>query len=158
VLRAAVRGAARRLADERTPLLARRRVPRTGDPDGDGGRVARRVLPLPVAQSTGAALVDGSRRAHQSARAAVGRRVAAELLRGARARRRRARPRPETYPRGRVIALIGTLSCDLKPGLPPSVGGGPYHGARALHRLRVPARIVARCAGADRGSLLPPLV
>ena len=57
-----------------------------------------------------------------------------------------------------MIALIGNLSCDLKPGRPPSVGGGPYHGARALHRLRVPARIVARCAGSDRQSLLPPLV
>ena len=34
----------------------------------------------------------------------------------------------------------------------------PYHGARALQRLRVPARIVARCAAADRDTLLPPLV
>jgi sugar/nucleoside kinase (ribokinase family) len=57
-----------------------------------------------------------------------------------------------------VIALVGNLSVDLKPGLPPSVGGGPFHGARALQRLRVPARIVARCAGSDRASLLPPLV
>jgi sugar/nucleoside kinase (ribokinase family) len=57
-----------------------------------------------------------------------------------------------------VIALIGNLSVDLKPGLSPSVGGGPFHGARALQRLRVPARIVARCADSDRGSLLPPLV
>lgn len=57
-----------------------------------------------------------------------------------------------------MIALIGNLSCDLKPGLPPSVGGGPYHGARALRRLRVPARIVARCSAADRQNLLPPLV
>jgi sugar/nucleoside kinase (ribokinase family) len=57
-----------------------------------------------------------------------------------------------------VIALIGNLSRDLRPGLPPQVGGGPYHGARALHRLRIPARIVARCAAADRATLLPPLV
>jgi sugar/nucleoside kinase (ribokinase family) len=57
-----------------------------------------------------------------------------------------------------VIALIGNLSCDLVPGHSPSVGGGPYHGARALQRLRVPARIVARCAGVDRELLLPPLV
>jgi sugar/nucleoside kinase (ribokinase family) len=57
-----------------------------------------------------------------------------------------------------VIALIGNLSVDLKPGRPPTVGGGPYHGARALQRLRVPARIVARCADADRQSLLPSLV
>jgi sugar/nucleoside kinase (ribokinase family) len=57
-----------------------------------------------------------------------------------------------------VIAIVGNLSVDLKPGLAPLVGGGPYHGARALQRLRVPARIVARCAGADRQSLLPALV
>lgn len=44
------------------------------------------------------------------------------------------------------------------PGRPPHVGGGPYHGARALQRLRVPARIVARCATSDRDQLLPPLV
>jgi sugar/nucleoside kinase (ribokinase family) len=57
-----------------------------------------------------------------------------------------------------VIALIGNLSRDVVAGGPPHVGGGPYHGARALQRLRVPARIVARCALADRESLLPPLV
>jgi len=57
-----------------------------------------------------------------------------------------------------VIALLGNLSRDLKPGLPPLAGGGPYHGARALRRLRVPARIVTRCALADRDVLLPPLV
>jgi sugar/nucleoside kinase (ribokinase family) len=55
-----------------------------------------------------------------------------------------------------VIALVGNLSCDLKPV--PHVGGGPFHGARALHRLRVPARIVARCAVHDKETLLPPLV
>jgi len=57
-----------------------------------------------------------------------------------------------------VIALIGNLSRDEPAGRPPRVGGGPYHGARALHRLHVPAWIVARCAVADRGLLLPPLV
>ena len=57
-----------------------------------------------------------------------------------------------------MIALIGNLSRDELPGRPPQVGGGPYHGARALNRLRVPARIVARCAVADRELLLPPLV
>jgi len=57
-----------------------------------------------------------------------------------------------------VIALLGNLSRDLVPGAPPRTGGGPYHGARALHRLRVPARIVVRCAEADRAALLPPLV
>jgi sugar/nucleoside kinase (ribokinase family) len=57
-----------------------------------------------------------------------------------------------------VIALIGNLSRDLLPGQAPRAGGGPYHGARALQRLRVPARIFARAAEADRDSLLPPLV
>ncbi len=57
-----------------------------------------------------------------------------------------------------MIALLGNLSRDLLPGRPPHVGGGPYHGARALQRLRVPARIVTRCAVADRDALLPPVV
>jgi sugar/nucleoside kinase (ribokinase family) len=57
-----------------------------------------------------------------------------------------------------VIALIGNLSRDLRPGAAPAVGGGPYHGARALRRLRVPARIVVRCDVADRDALLPSLV
>jgi sugar/nucleoside kinase (ribokinase family) len=57
-----------------------------------------------------------------------------------------------------VIALIGNLSRDLLPGAPPRVGGGSYHGARALQRLRVPARVVARCAVGDKAQLLPPLV
>src|SRR5947208_1419831 len=90
--------------------------------------------------------------------AAVGRRLPAELRRGVCARDPGPRRRPEAYPRERVIALLGNLSRDLKPGLPPLAGGGPYHGARALRRLRVPARIVTRCALADRESLLRPLV
>ncbi len=57
-----------------------------------------------------------------------------------------------------MIALIGNLSRDLLPGEAPRVGGGSYHGARALQRLRVPARVVARCAAADRDTLLPPVV
>jgi sugar/nucleoside kinase (ribokinase family) len=57
-----------------------------------------------------------------------------------------------------VIGLLGNLSKDVLPGRPPHVGGGPYHGARALQRLRVPARIVARCASVERDALLPPLV
>jgi sugar/nucleoside kinase (ribokinase family) len=57
-----------------------------------------------------------------------------------------------------VIALLGNLSRDYLPGKPPRVGGGAYHGARALQRLRVPARVVARCALVDRDELLPPLV
>lgn len=57
-----------------------------------------------------------------------------------------------------MIALVGNLARDLLPDQPPKVGGGPFHGARALHRLRVPARIVTRCADRDRADLLPPLV
>lgn len=57
-----------------------------------------------------------------------------------------------------MIALIGNLSRDLQPGHPPHAGGGPYHGARALQRLRVPARIYARAAEADRDALLPAVV
>ena len=57
-----------------------------------------------------------------------------------------------------MIALIGNLSRDLLPGRPPQTGGGPFHGARALQRLRVPARVIARCAIEDREALLPPLV
>lgn len=57
-----------------------------------------------------------------------------------------------------MIALLGNLSRDVVPGSPPKVGGGSYHGARALQRLRVPARIVARCAVEDRATLVPPLI
>jgi sugar/nucleoside kinase (ribokinase family) len=57
-----------------------------------------------------------------------------------------------------VIALLGNLSRDLQPGTPPRTGGGPFHGARALQRLRVPARIYARAAEADRAALFPPLI
>ncbi len=56
-----------------------------------------------------------------------------------------------------MIALLGNLAEDLlEDG--PRVGGGAFHGARALQRLRVPARIVTRCAEEDRDRLLPPLV
>lgn len=57
-----------------------------------------------------------------------------------------------------MIALLGNLCRDIFPGRPSATGGGPYHGARALQRLRVPARIATRCAPADRAELLPPLV
>jgi sugar/nucleoside kinase (ribokinase family) len=57
-----------------------------------------------------------------------------------------------------MIALLGNLSRDLVPGGGAKAGGGPFHGARALQRIRVPARIVARCAASDRLALLPSLV
>ena len=57
-----------------------------------------------------------------------------------------------------MIALIGNLSCDLFPGRVPRVGGGAYHGARALRRLHTPAQVITRCGAAERETLLPPLV
>jgi sugar/nucleoside kinase (ribokinase family) len=56
-----------------------------------------------------------------------------------------------------VIALLGNLSRDLRPGQAPQAGGGPTHGARALARLGVPARVYARCAEVDREALFDPL-
>ena len=57
-----------------------------------------------------------------------------------------------------MIALIGNLSCDLFPGRLPRVGGGAYHGARALRELGTEAQVITRCAAAERETLLPPLV
>jgi sugar/nucleoside kinase (ribokinase family) len=57
-----------------------------------------------------------------------------------------------------VIALLGNLACDIFPDGVQRVGGGAYHGGRALRRLRVPARIITRCAPGQRDLLLPPLV
>ncbi|HST19417.1 MAG TPA: PfkB family carbohydrate kinase [Gaiellaceae bacterium] len=57
-----------------------------------------------------------------------------------------------------MIALVGSLSRDVFPDGVPRAGGGAFHGARALRRLRTPARVVTRCAAADRKVLLPPLV
>ena len=96
-------------------------------------------------------LVDAPRRPRPPARLAVGRLVAAEL-------RCRLPARRSSQGSSFVIALLGNLSRDTVPGAPPQLGGGPFHGARALRRLRVPARIVARCAVADRETLLPALV
>jgi sugar/nucleoside kinase (ribokinase family) len=55
-----------------------------------------------------------------------------------------------------VIALLGNLSRDVMEGR-PRAGGAPFHAARALQHLDVPALIYARCAEADREELLPPL-
>lgn len=57
-----------------------------------------------------------------------------------------------------MIAVLGNLSRDYLPGLPPRTGGGPFHAARALQHLDTPAIVYARCAGADRSELFPPLV
>ena len=56
-----------------------------------------------------------------------------------------------------MIALLGNLARDLMDGGATRTGGAPYHAARALQHLDVPALIYARCAEADRDELLPPL-
>jgi sugar/nucleoside kinase (ribokinase family) len=55
------------------------------------------------------------------------------------------------------VAAVGNLSLDLVDGGPPRVGGPPYHAARALAALGVPAVVRVKCAEADRSRLLPPL-
>jgi sugar/nucleoside kinase (ribokinase family) len=57
-----------------------------------------------------------------------------------------------------VIALLGNLSRDFLPGVPPRVGGAPFHAARAFQQLGTAGVIYARCAVEDRAELLPPLV
>jgi sugar/nucleoside kinase (ribokinase family) len=58
----------------------------------------------------------------------------------------------------RPLAVVGNLSRDLVEGGPPRAGGAPIHGARALRVLGRPALVGAKCADADRDSLLTPLV
>jgi sugar/nucleoside kinase (ribokinase family) len=57
----------------------------------------------------------------------------------------------------RPLALVGSLSLDRVDGGPPRIGGGAYHGARALRLLSRPGRVVARCGDRDRAFLLPRL-
>ena len=129
------------------PLRPRRRLPRAGVPARDDRRLARRLLPLPVA------LPATARRGGRTS----SRTRARTRCRGAARRCRASRSRSCSPPSHallarrpilgeRVIALIGNLSRDVLPGSRPRIGGGSYHGARALQRLRVPARVVARCA------------
>ncbi len=56
-----------------------------------------------------------------------------------------------------MLALCGNLSIDVVDGGAPRIGGGAYHGARALRELGCEACIVTRCAGSDRDVLLPQL-
>ena len=58
----------------------------------------------------------------------------------------------------RGVAVIGNLARDTIDGAPPRVGGAPFYAARALRLLGGPARIVARCAAADRRVLVTPVV
>jgi sugar/nucleoside kinase (ribokinase family) len=52
------------------------------------------------------------------------------------------------------LALVGNLSRDVVDGGPPRIGGGAFHGARALRALGTRATVVARCSMADRPGYL----
>jgi sugar/nucleoside kinase (ribokinase family) len=52
---------------------------------------------------------------------------------------------------------VGNVALDRIAGAPPRIGGAPYYAARALRLLGSPARLVVKCAPADRPLLLPPL-
>jgi sugar/nucleoside kinase (ribokinase family) len=56
-----------------------------------------------------------------------------------------------------AVGIIGNLARDIVAGSAPRVGGTVYYGARAAATLGAPARVVTRCAAADRATLLPPL-
>src|SRR5581483_360244 len=88
VLRAAVRGSARRLAGGRRPLRRARRVRGAGRADRADRRLAHRLLPVPVAVAGRAALVDEPPRPHPP-RVRQLHRVAPRLRRVLRHRRRR---------------------------------------------------------------------
>jgi sugar/nucleoside kinase (ribokinase family) len=57
----------------------------------------------------------------------------------------------------RGVVVIGNLSRDVVDGGSPRVGGAPFHAARGLRLLGAGSHIVARCAAADRRTLVPPL-
>jgi len=57
----------------------------------------------------------------------------------------------------RPVAVVGNLAVDIVEGAPERVGGGTFHGGRALRLLHTPARLVTKCATADRPRLLPPV-
>ena len=57
----------------------------------------------------------------------------------------------------RPIAVVGNLAIDIVEGAPERVGGGTFHAGRALRLLHTPARLVTKCATADRARLLPPV-
>jgi sugar/nucleoside kinase (ribokinase family) len=56
------------------------------------------------------------------------------------------------------LAVVGNLSLDRVDGAPPRVGGPPFHAARALRALAVPALVATKCAEPERALLLPPLL
>jgi sugar/nucleoside kinase (ribokinase family) len=53
------------------------------------------------------------------------------------------------------LVVVGSISRDVVAGGPPRAGGAPYWCGRALASLERPGAIVARCALADAGELVP---
>jgi sugar/nucleoside kinase (ribokinase family) len=45
----------------------------------------------------------------------------------------------------RHLGVIGHLARDVVAGSPPRIGGGPWHASRALHALKLPAVVFAKC-------------
>jgi sugar/nucleoside kinase (ribokinase family) len=58
----------------------------------------------------------------------------------------------------RPLAVIGNLARDRIDGQPARVGGAPFHCSRALRLIGRPARVITKCAEADRALLVGPLV
>jgi sugar/nucleoside kinase (ribokinase family) len=56
------------------------------------------------------------------------------------------------------LAVVGNLALDVVDGRAPRPGGGPFHCARALRALGVPAVVATQCAAEHRAALVPPLV
>ena len=52
-----------------------------------------------------------------------------------------------------MLGVVGSLARDLVDGETPRPGGAVYYAAQALRLLGAPARIVAKCAPADRVEL-----
>ena len=50
----------------------------------------------------------------------------------------------------RPVAVVGNLAIDIVEGAAERVGGGAFHCGRALRLLNTPARLVTKCATADR--------
>lgn len=57
----------------------------------------------------------------------------------------------------RPVAVVGNIALDRIDGGPPRIGGAPYYAARSLRVVGRPARIVTKCADADRTTLVPRL-
>lgn len=54
-----------------------------------------------------------------------------------------------------MLGVVGSLSLDYVDGSSPRPGGAVYYAAEALQLLGVPARLLAKCAPADRVEALP---